>query len=110
MCRDRGLPPNSIQRTIGNATTHIPTAKTTKMPTTVLNMLVSAVLGAEPHQVLVPIKRLFLISKPSMCPDTSTRHFAPGDRLIWFQGSLENSQTNCLWIEILDGFSARSSN
>ena len=28
----------------------------------VLNMLVSAVLGAEPHQVLVPLKRLFLIS------------------------------------------------
>ena len=76
----------------------------------VLNMLVSAVLGAEPHQVLVPLKRLFLISKPSMCPDTSTRHFAPGDRLIWFQGSLENSQTDGLWIEILDGFSARSSN
>jgi hypothetical protein len=47
----------------------------------------------------VPLKRLFLISKPSMCPDTSTRHFAEGsihgDRLIWFQGSLENSRTNC---------------
>jgi hypothetical protein len=62
----------------------------------------------------MPLKRLFWISKFSMCPDTSTRHFAedsiPGDRLIWFQSSLENSRTNCLWIEILDGFSARSPN
>ena len=42
LCRDRGPPPNSIQRTNGNATTYIPTIKTRRMPTTVLNMSVSA--------------------------------------------------------------------
>ena len=41
-CRDRGPSPNSIQRMNGNATTHIPTTKTKRTPTTVLNMSISA--------------------------------------------------------------------
>ena len=40
VCRDRGPSPNSIQRTNGNATTHIPTTKIKRMPTAVLNMSV----------------------------------------------------------------------
>ena len=55
LCRDRSPSPNSIQRTKGNATTHIPTAKTKRMPAIASIMLASAEFSeSECHQVLVP--------------------------------------------------------
>jgi hypothetical protein len=61
---DRGPLPNSIHRTKGNATTHIPRATINRIP--VILSTISLKLNFQEQNIISPLKWTCFISKPSM--------------------------------------------